>query len=793
MYANRKLLNWLAIFVFGLVSLSAHAELKRVADTIDRHALVSRHNVLLTEFDASRPLQVGNGEFAFGMDLTGLQTFVPFNTMSQWGWHSGPPPLGQSRADFQGQVWDTHGRPVRYPMPDPERPELSEWMAANPHRINLGRIGLTLKMKDGRLAVESDLQNPRQELDLWNGIVTSRFELEGEPVTVTTACHPTLDSIAAHVDSPLIKEGRLAVFLSCPGNDPMQFANYVGDWGRPGHFDVQSGPSKGNVELTRGLDDDKYSVRLEWGGNATLHLPDEAALAPPLKIVKAEYGAQDKWLDVTEIARKATQNGRLVLRATTNFGPDPILGVVKRLRVVYSSEGHEQTAEVQENEEIRIDTAPDRARITLQPDATSNSLSFVCAFAPSEVGKDLPDTSATFAACRQKWPEYWKSGGAIDLSESQDPRWKELERRIVLSQYLMKVNEAGSLPPQESGLVNNGWYGRFHMEMVWWHATHWALWNRWAELNRSMGIYRKLLAGAEKLAKGEGYTGARWPKCIGPNGLEWPHIIHSLLIWQQPHPIFFAELDYRAHPTMATLKKWQPVVEASADFLASYAFFDEKAKHYVLGPPIMVVSENTDPKTTQDPAFELGYWRFGLRTAQLWRKRLGLPSRPEWDKVLHGLSPLPQEDGLYVLYHGVQDMWTKWNFEHPALTGVFGMLPGDGVDRKTMRRTFDKVIATWDFNHTWGWDFPMLAMCGARLGETDRAVDLLLHSAPGFQFDARGLATGGPIPYFPSNGGLLYAVAMMAAGWDGAPKSNAPGFPSNGKWKVRWEGLSPAP
>ena len=55
-------------------------------------------------------------------------------------------------------------------------------------------------------------------------------------------------------------------------------------------------------------------------------------------------------------------------------------------------------------------------------------------------------------------------------------RWRELERRIVLSQYLLAVNEAGSLPPQESGLVNNGWNGKFHMEMYWWHAAHYALW-----------------------------------------------------------------------------------------------------------------------------------------------------------------------------------------------------------------------------------------------------------------------------------------------------------------------------
>ena len=47
--------------------------------------------------------------------------------------------------------------------------------------------------------------------------------------------------------------------------------------------------------------------------------------------------------------------------------------------------------------------------------------------------------------------------------------------------------------------------------------------------------------------------------------------------------------------------------------------------------------------------------------------------------------------------------------------------------------------------------------------------------------------------YLPGNGGLLYAVAMMAAGWDGAPDGTAPGFPADGSWTVRHEGLTRCP
>ena len=47
--------------------------------------------------------------------------------------------------------------------------------------------------------------------------------------------------------------------------------------------------------------------------------------------------------------------------------------------------------------------------------------------------------------------------------------------------------------------------------------------------------------------------------------------------------------------------------------------------------------------------------------------------------------------------------------------------------------------------------------------------------------------------YLPGNGGLLTAVAMMAAGWTGCPNIAAPGFPKDGSWIVKYEGLNPLP
>ena len=164
-----------------------------------------------------------------------------------------------------------------------------------------------------------------------------------------------------------------------------------------------------------------------------------------------------------------------------------------------------------------------------------------------------------------------------------------------------------------------------------------------------------------------------------------------------------------------------------------------------------------------------------------------------WDKVLKSLAPLPQSDGLYLMEENLPDTYTKHNWNHPSLVGALGVLPGDGVDPATMRRTVDKVRQVWNWDNTWGWDFPMTAMCAAKCGDPRTAVDMLMHSSASFQFNASGLPIRGRAPYLPSTGGLLYAVALMAAGWDGAPDRNAPGFPDDGSWVVKWEGLKKAP
>jgi hypothetical protein len=438
-----------------------------------------------------------------------------------------------------------------------------------------------------------------------------------------------------------------------------------------------------------------------------------------------------------------------------------------------------------------------RHRFVLTPAKGSGALEFVCAFAPKVAAGRLPAFEKTRIAAAKHWNQFWSTGGAIDLSLSRDPRWRELERRIVLSQYLTAIQCSGTYPPQETGLTCNTWEGKFHLEMHWWHAAHFALWDRLPLLERSLGYYRTILPRAQGTAARQGYAGARWPKMTCPSGAESPSPVGPFLIWQQPHPIFYAELCYRSRGDRATLKKYRDVVMETAEFMASYPEWEESGQRYVLGPALQGAQEIFPKDRTLNPTFELAYWRWGLEMAQRWRERLGMARQPQWDRVLAGLAKPALEEGKYLFAETATGTYTarKWTDDHPSVTGALGMLPGPGIDPEVMRRTLAWIWPNWNWPDTWGWDYPMLAMCAARVGEPDKAVDALLLDTPKNRYAINGhnYQRPGLTLYLPGNGGLLYATAMMAGGWDGAPRKDAPGFPADGQWTVRCEGLRPAP
>lgn len=673
---------------------------------IDRHALVTRHNIEWNDVNGQIPL--GNGEFCFNADGTGLQTFGG-NTMSHWGWHSFPLPPGITSDQIPSTGTFQKGRITGPDIFPQGTSAIRSWMFDNPHVFNLGRIRLT---KSGGVQLDSgEIKNLKRKMDLWSGIHSSEFYVDDKLVKVITCVHPAMDMVTFRIESELLENGNLEIVVDFPYPDLQRGKPWSGNFEQVnGHRTVllNSPGNRYRADFLHEIDSFKYYSTLVCNGDGKLAVPDDS-----------------------------------------------------------------------QSNAFRILSGG------------ASSIEFICAFSDSPLPAKLDDFRLTFKKCTRNWQDFWKSGGAIDLSGSTDPRWKELERRIVLSQYLLAVQSAGSFPPSEAGLMEvDPWRGQFHMEMTWWHLAHYGLWNRWSMAEDAIDCYRKFIPAAGELSRQLGYKGLKWPKSVGPEGRSAPWAGNQVLLWKQPHPIFFAELEYRLRPGPVTLKKWSDIIEGTATHMADYAIYDAGAGVYHLDP-VMPPSEQG---ITRDAVFDLAYWRWGLDHAQIWRKRMNKAPDPFWHKVRKNLAPLPVDSGVYVHSSEWHDTYIKRAWEHPDPVGVIGMLPPvEGVDRETAHRTLLKIWQTWDWKRCWGWDFPWFAMAAARLGEPKLAVDALLKDAGTKNFyDTRGVCTGGPCPYLPGNGGLLYAVAMMAAGWDGAPDRQAPGFPDDGTWTVRWEGLKPA-
>ena len=429
--------------------------------------------------------------------------------------------------------------------------------------------------------------------------------------------------------------------------------------------------------------------------------------------------------------------------------------------------------------------------------------------------RSAADTTPSFNLERvaRHWAGFWRQSAAADFTGSTAPLAAKLERRIVVSQYLTAIQMAGETPPAESGLTCATWYGKHHTEMVWWHAAHFALWGHPELLARNLDWFAARLPEARAIATERGLRGARWAKMVGPDLRESPGG-NPLIVWNQPHPIYLAELLRRASPDpAATLARYGDLVQETAECLAAMVWLDPKRDRYVLGPPLWIAQEIYDQSSSQNPGYELAAWRWSLQLAQTWRELRHLPREPRWDDIVARLSPLPEKDGKYVALESNPDTWDnrESRHDHPSMLMSLGVLPAtDFVDRATMLRTLDAVLHDWDWEtKIWGWDYPMIAMTAARLGRPDLAVDILLRDGPNNRYlpnghcpqrpesrSARDTSPGRPRydlgAYLPANGAFLSAVALMLGGWDGAG-GEYPGLPRDGTWTVRAEGWRALP
>ncbi|MCS3870206.1 hypothetical protein J3D55_003122 [Chryseobacterium ginsenosidimutans] len=178
----KKLALYLSLFLIGFSTVNAQK--------IDRKKVVQRHNIVNTKADTLASLTVGNGKFAYTVDITGMQSFpeyykkgVSLGTQSEWGWDSFPNTQNYKFEEtLKAYDFNNDGRKALYStqLKSPERnKEAVEYFRVNQHRLQLGNIGLELLKKDGQKAKISDLTNINQKIDLWTGIITSEFSLDG--------------------------------------------------------------------------------------------------------------------------------------------------------------------------------------------------------------------------------------------------------------------------------------------------------------------------------------------------------------------------------------------------------------------------------------------------------------------------------------------------------------------------------------------------------------------------------------------------------------------------------------
>ena len=713
---------------------------ENITASIDREAVLFRNNPLITEADPLASLTVGNGHFATTVDVTGMQSYVedykngiPLNAMSDWGWHSFPnkdnltPEESEKSFDFGHGHKEVYA--VEYKKAEDGRHKMAtEYFRVNPHRLNLGAVGLELKDANGKRVPLKDITDIHQQLDLWQGEITSSYKVDDQQVNVTTAGLPDRDAVAYRISTPLLKNHRAQVSIRLP-YPTGKHADDASDWTKDASHQSRIVSQQGNTAvIEHRIDTTTYYINIRWEGQAQLQ--------------KVKTHTYQLATDAEALAFEVEYTPSLV-----------------------------RCDSIATNKPFRFDTAQ--------------------------------KTTQKF------WHKFWTETAFVDFGLCTDPRAKELERRVVLSQYLTRINCANNMPPQETGLTYNTWFGRPHLEMTWWHAVDFALWNQPQVVAQMLRWYDDIAAPiAKKIAERQGFQGIRWMKMTDPWAGEAPSNTGSFLTWQQPHYIYLAEEMYRANPTAETLKQYAANVEATAEFMADFAKTGK-----LFGQTAMQECMTKD--ISYNHPFELAYFRYGLSVANQWRERMGKPRNKQWDDIISRLAPLPMtKDGIYTAglpkgktqglkifdpFDGpstapTESFADKTRNDHPACLGAFGLLPSSLVccDSIAAQKTLDWVMQNWNWLTTWGWDYGMTAMAAARIGDTETALKALLIDTQKNTYLKNGhnFQTADRLRlYLPGNGALLTAIAMMCAGWDGNKEGLNPGFPKDGRWNVRWEGL----
>ena len=431
-----------------ILALLLAASLAAARAAIDRRAVVARHALQTAVSDATllSPLDVytiGNGDFAINVDATGLQTFndtyataapslLDLNTLASWGWHSNPtffPRTSDSAAYLRAMNWSylatavsaTENRTVPYLVGSNMTSTYGGWTARNPHRAGLGQLALRAVRAGAALGDDPEallaaaVVNLTSALDTWAGGVMAAFTLLAPAgaafaVTVATAVHPDVDLVSTRVACARTAGAGgcpTALRLALPYS--MASSPSANTWGFPdAHTSAvvvnASAPGATRVSILHTADDFATTVDCEW---------DDA-----------------RWLFV-----------RTGAHAFALAPPPGAAAVAVQLSCAWAPAGLRYPIGTTSSAFVRAKVAATRALL-------GGAARF-------------PLYAAVQAAQAAMFADFWGGGSFVELAATGAADALELERRVVLSRYLTRVNSAGASPPQETGLISNSWAGKF--------------------------------------------------------------------------------------------------------------------------------------------------------------------------------------------------------------------------------------------------------------------------------------------------------------------------------------------
>lgn len=381
---------------------------------IDRRKVLGRHEPGVTTIVPGAVFAVGNGQLAFSPDVTGFQSLnasysrFPLTTLTDWMWHSSPFPegVGSPFAAFkQTRLMSSGRRPVPYPLLQGNNPTVTDWLRSNPHRLDVGQVALRRLERGGavRPLAPADITAISQRLELWTGSLHSSFALATEEgargdgddaaasgsseVNVTTTAHPDIDAVGWRLSLGPAASGRLAVRLAFPyGSTAFQGAG--AEWASgSNHSAAVTASGEGSIRLRRIVDFDEYDVRCDAKAAGTA-LGDFERDGPHAFTLALPAQARE-------------------LELTCVFAPPAGLYPLR-------------------------DASPWQAA---KSSATAAALTGGIALASLRAASDAA------------WESFWRSGAFVDLAGGggHDGRALELERRVVLSQYLTRIHSAGAM------------------------------------------------------------------------------------------------------------------------------------------------------------------------------------------------------------------------------------------------------------------------------------------------------------------------------------------------------------